>query len=296
MKGIININKPQEFTSHDCVAILRRLVGVKRVGHTGTLDPMATGVLPLCVGTATRIIEYLDNDRKEYRCTMELGIHTNTCDIWGEVLERKDADHLTEEEIRAAFDLFIGKISQVPPIYSALKIKGKKLYEYARAGQEVEIKPREIMIYSLDVEEIKGRQVTFCVTCGKGTYLRSICRDVGSVLGVGGTMTGLVRLASGAFRIEDSVEMEDLRQMSREEIAEKMVTMDYPLTSFSKCKVDRKTATDFIHGRRISPGGIFAEKPEGKVRIYYEGVFLGMAEFTEKPGELKPDKVFQTEI
>lgn len=296
MKGIININKPQEFTSHDCVAILRRLVGVKRVGHTGTLDPMATGVLPLCVGTATRIIEYLDNDRKEYRCTVELGIHTNTCDIWGEVLERKDADHLTEAEIRAAFDLFSGKISQAPPIYSALKIKGKKLYEYARAGQEVEIKPREIMIYSLDVEEIKGRQVTFCVTCGKGTYLRSICRDVGSVLGVGGTMTGLVRLASGAFRIEDSVEMEDLRKMSREEIAEKMVTMDYPLTSFSKCKVDRKTATDFIHGRRISPGGIFAEKTEGKVRIYYEGVFLGMAEFTEKPGELKPDKVFQTEI
>lgn len=293
MKGIINIYKPQNFTSHDCVAIVRRIVGVKRVGHTGTLDPMATGVLPICIGPATRIMEYLDHDRKEYRCTMELGISTDTCDIWGNVLDKKQIDHLTREEIRDAFLPFSGKITQVPPVYSALKVKGKKLYEYARAGEEVEIRPRTVTIHALEVEEIQGSKITFRVVCSKGTYIRSICRDVGESLGMGGTMSGLIRLASGVFRIEDAVGIDRLRQMSSQEVAAIILPTDYPLVSYQKLEVDRESGLDFIHGKRIRPTGSVGE---GKIRIYYNDVFLGMAAQTEKKGELKPDKVFHTEI
>ena len=293
MKGIINIHKPRDFTSHDCVAIVRRIVGIKRVGHTGTLDPMATGVLPICIGPATRIMEYLDHDQKEYRCTMELGTSTDTCDIWGNVLGRKQIDHLTRKKIRDAFLPFSGKITQVPPMYSAVKVKGKKLYEYARIGVEVEIKPRTVTIHALEVEEIQGGEITFRVVCSKGTYIRSICRDVGESLGVGGAMSGLIRLASGAFRIEDAIEMGQLRKMSSQGVAAIILPTDYPLVSYQKLEIDRERALDFIHGKRIRPAGGVGE---GKTRIYYNDIFLGMAAQTEKKGELKPDKIFHTEI
>ncbi len=293
MKGIINVNKPQNFTSHDCVAIVRRLVGVKRVGHTGTLDPMATGVLPICIGSATRIMEYLDDDKKEYRCTMQLGIDTDTCDIWGRTMEEKSFSHLEEEEIRGAFIPFNGEISQVPPIYSALKVKGKKLYEYARAGKEVEIKSRKVTIFQMDVEEICDGKITFRVICSKGTYLRSICRDVGNALGVGGAMSDLERLSSGAFHVEDAVDILDLKEMSTEEVEKKILPIDYPLTRFPKVQVKRDAAIDFTQGKKISCKGVF---PKGKIRVYYEDSFLGMADQVEGSEEIKAHKVFHTEI
>ena len=179
INGVVVVNKPQNWTSHDCVAVVRRVIGVKRVGHTGTLDPMATGVLPVCVGTAARINEYLDYDTKTYDCVMKLGIITDTLDIWGEVLEERPVPDMDEAVIAETIMGFTGEISQIPPKYSALKVAGKKLYEYARAGQEVEIKPRKINIKHISVNNIdlENKEISFTVECSKGTYIKKpVCR------------------------------------------------------------------------------------------------------------------------
>ena len=197
MNGILNFNKPQQMTSHDCVAIVRRATGIKRVGHTGTLDPMATGVLPICIGSATRITEYLDEDQKTYRCLMQLGIETDTQDIWGKVTSEQPVVNLNDEIIATAVLSFQGDIIQVPPKYSALKVAGKRLYQYAREGKDVEIKPRHIFISKMTLNQIHGNQVTFTVTCSKGSYIRSICRDIGCKLGCGAAMGRPDRIGIG---------------------------------------------------------------------------------------------------
>ena len=174
-EGILNINKPQNMTSHDVVSVARRTLGMKKIGHTGTLDPMATGVLPVCVGKSTRIMEYLDMDLKTYRCTMELGLQTDTQDIWGEVLERKPVT-CTQEQVKEVFSSFRGVIDQKPPMYSALKVEGKRLYEYAREGKTVDVKTRKIYIHALELEEIfpdGEKTVTFTVQCSKWSLWKS---------------------------------------------------------------------------------------------------------------------------
>ncbi|MBP3385202.1 MAG: tRNA pseudouridine(55) synthase TruB, partial [Firmicutes bacterium] len=213
--GIINVLKPQDFTSHDCVAIMRGVLGLKRVGHTGTLDPMATGVLPVCAGPAARVMEYLDLDFKTYECEMQLGLTSDTLDIWGEVEQAGDASAVTEEQIREAFVPFKGMISQVPPKYSAIKIDGRKLYQYARSGEDVDIPTREVYINDIEIISIdmKEKKILWRVECSKGTYIRSICRDIGDALGCGAVMTGLTRTASGAFTIENAVDIRQLRDM-----------------------------------------------------------------------------------
>ena len=199
-------------TSHDVVKKLRRLLGMKKIGHTGTLDPMATGVLPVCLGSATRITEYLDLDFKEYRCTMQLGRNTDTQDIWGETVEEFSTEGVTEEQIRQAFSAFHGVIDQKPPMYSAVRVEGRRLYEYARAGEEVDVKSRKIFIRNLSIEEVdmSSLMVTFTVECSKGTYIRTICQDVGIALGTGAVMTSLVRTRSGGFAIEKAITLEEL--------------------------------------------------------------------------------------
>ncbi|MEG0663391.1 MAG: tRNA pseudouridine(55) synthase TruB, partial [Anaerovoracaceae bacterium] len=286
-------NKPQNFTSHDCVAIVRRLVGVKRVGHTGTLDPMATGVLPVCIGTAARIMDYLDEDSKEYRCRLKLGIDTDTCDIWGKTISTGSTEGITEAQIIAAFAPFSGEISQIPPKYSALKVNGKKLYEYARAGQEVEIKARTVTIKELELEEIKGDEVAFRVVCSKGTYIRSICHDVGAALGCGAAMSALSRTASGVFFIEDAIDLEELRTMSKEEIIPLILPTDYPLVNFTPVQLSREEAKNFIDGKHIVYSGEITGK---KYKLYCEETFLGVAKYSEKYKKLVADKVFNTEI
>ena len=183
--GILILNKPQDWTSHDCVAVCRRVTGVKKVGHGGTLDPMAEGLLPVFIGKATKIMEYLDLDYKTYRCTAKLGITTDTQDVWGEVLEEKSPAGVTESEIMEKLQAFRGRITQLPPKYSAVRINGKRLYEYARDGEEVEIRPRDVEIKELAVTDIDMDEhtVTFDVTCSKGTYIRTICSDLGDALG-----------------------------------------------------------------------------------------------------------------
>lgn len=314
LTGIININKPKDWTSHDCVAVMRRVLGMKKVGHTGTLDPMATGVLPVCAGSATRVMEYLDLDFKTYRCEMQLGLTSDTLDIWGEITGRADTGAVTEEQVREAFAPFRGTIAQIPPKYSALKVDGKKLYQYARAGEEVEIKPREIYIRDLDLEKIdlEEKKITWTVTCSKGTYIRSICRDVGEALGCGAVMSGLTRLASGVFRLEDAVDLEKLRDMEQEEAQKLLLPPDTPLVHFGKAVLDKKQADRFCNGGHISMEEVAIERqpfykdrePHINVRPEYReaynlylredgcDIFLGVAFYSSKYKKLVADKVF----
>lgn len=254
--GIINVNKPQNMTSHDVVRDLRRALGMKKIGHTGTLDPMATGVLPVCLGSATRITEYLDLDFKKYRCTMKLGLVTDTQDIWGEVIEEFSTDGVTEEAIRDAFADFHGEIMQKPPMYSAVRVNGRRLYDYARAGEEVEVKSRKIFINGIDIENIDmdAKEITFTVECSKGTYIRTICQDVGIALGTGATMTALERIASGAFSIENAVDLEAIKKMSEEEVDNILLPCEYPLTHFGKAVLSPELGKKFVDGWHIRMG------------------------------------------
>ncbi len=317
INGIIPINKPQNWTSHDCVAVVRRVLHIKRVGHTGTLDPMATGVLPICVGTATRITEYMDRSFKEYKATLKLGITTDTQDIWGEVLSKCDipdtSDKKVREKINEIFDSFKGEISQIPPKYSAIKVAGKKLYEYAREGKEVEIKPRKVFINRIEILNISGDTIDFTVECSKGTYIRSICHDIGEKLGCGAAMSALVRTKAGGFLLKDCIDIEDIKEMTAEELRGELYKTDYPLSCFDKIFLSKKQARDFVNGKKIREIEIdktkikqclnnigntdnFEDKKEDKsyYTIYFEELFLGVA--TLQDGFLKADKVFDVRM
>ena len=210
--GVLNINKPAGWTSQDVCAKLRGRLHIKRIGHTGTLDPMATGVLPVCFGKATRVIEYYGNDHKSYHCCMKLGIETDTLDITGKVLRTGDYAEVSEKAVREAFKAFDGVIEQTPPKYSALMIDGKRAYDLARAGKDFEIKPRKVTIYDIAATKIdlENGELEFDVTCSKGTYIRTICDDIGRALGCGAAMTALTRTGSGYFKIEDSNTIEEV--------------------------------------------------------------------------------------
>ena len=206
--GFLNIYKPVGMTSHDVVAALRRITKIKQIGHTGTLDPFAEGVLPICVGKATRLIEYLQDD-KEYLATVQFGASTNTFDLDGEKISVSDKK-VTKSEVEEGLKAFSGEISQLPPIFSAIKVKGKKLYEYARKGEEVEIHPRKVVIENIELKEFdeENQQAQILIKCSKGTYIRSIANDLGQNLGCGGYLVKLIRTQAGSFRVEDSFQLD----------------------------------------------------------------------------------------
>ena len=208
--GFLNVYKPEGITSHDVVAKLRRVTKIKQIGHTGTLDPFASGVLPVCIGKATRLIEFL-NDDKEYIATVQFGKNTDTYDIEGNITA-EFGTKVTRDEILSALKTFEGEISQMPPIYSAIKVNGKKLYDYAREGKNVEIKPRNVKIYKIELLDFdENNQIAkILVNCSKGTYIRSIAFDLGAKLKCGGFLTELVRTKAGMFNIENAVPLEDL--------------------------------------------------------------------------------------
>lgn len=314
ISGIINVNKPAEWTSHDCVAVMRRILGTKKVGHTGTLDPMATGVLPICAGSATRIMEYLELDFKTYECEMQLGKESDTLDVWGNITSETPVPPLTEEDIRRAFKPFYGTIRQIPPKYSALKVNGKKLYEYARAGQEVEIKPRQVYIKELRVKKFDAEAgtVLWTVICSKGTYIRSICRDVGRALGCGAVMTALTRTGSGVFSLDQAVDLEMLKNMEQEDARRLLLPPDFPLVHFGRAVLTRDKAVSFCNGGHISMRDAVIEReplyrsetPHIPVREEYKNaynlyvreqeknVFLGVAFYSKTYKKLVADKVF----
>lgn len=295
--GILNINKPEGWTSQDVVAKLRGRLHIRRVGHTGTLDPMATGVLPVCFGKATRIIEYYDDDFKTYEAEMKLGMVTDTLDITGTVLETKPVD-VSEEDVIQAIDSFRGWITQIPPKYSALKVNGKPLYKYAREGVEVEIKSRKIYVADIQAMEVNlgENRILFRVTCSKGTYIRTICDDIGKKLGCGGTMTALQRIQSGCFRVEDARTLPEILKMTDEELERCVVPMDETLVHLGRIELKSMESVPFYYnGREIDTGyvNVLASPavPEAlqegsrlgdKYRVYDpEGKFLGISSLRE---------------
>ncbi|MBW4465505.1 MAG: tRNA pseudouridine(55) synthase TruB [Pegethrix bostrychoides GSE-TBD4-15B] len=214
MQGFLNLNKPVGFTSHDCVAKLRKLLRLKRIGHGGTLDPAATGVLPMALGKATRLLQYLSH-QKAYRARIRFGITTSTDDLEGEILTQQAAAGLTLAEIQSALPQFMGTIDQIPPSYSAIQVGGKRLYELARAGQLVEAPLRQVevqQIQILDWHPGEFPELELAITCGGGTYIRSIARDLGAVLETGGTLTGLIRTQSSSFHLAESLTLEELAE------------------------------------------------------------------------------------
>ncbi|MCQ2546005.1 MAG: tRNA pseudouridine(55) synthase TruB [Clostridia bacterium] len=326
--GILVLDKPQNWTSSDCVAICRRVLGVKgikKVGHGGTLDPMATGVLPIFVGQATRIMEYMDLDSKTYVCNARFGITTDTLDIWGQVLEEqnwqdiRDRQGITEEAIVEALKGFEGDIEQMPPKYSAVRVNGKRLYEYAYKGQEIsedvlaEIKPRKVYIKQITVNEVdmKKGELAFVVECSKGTYVRTICADLGEKLGCGCVMTGLQRVATGNITIEQAtVDAEQVKEMDAGQLEKLLLPSDYPLVHFGRVTMPEDRADYFSRGNSIWWSQIkVLEEPDESCRghknargrdyeciykVYQDntGEFLGTGFFDKKENKLKADKVF----
>jgi tRNA pseudouridine55 synthase len=208
--GVLNIYKPTGMTSHDVISILRKKTGVRQIGHTGTLDPFAQGVLPVCIGKATRLIEYMADD-KEYLATVQFGSSTTTFDIEGEIVFKSDKK-ISEKEIAEHLKFFEGEIEQIPPIYSAIKVNGKKLYEYARKGENVEVKPRKVFIENIELKSFNSelQQAEILLKCSKGTYIRSIANDLGNSLSTGAHLIKLIRTQAGNFRVENSTELENI--------------------------------------------------------------------------------------
>jgi len=217
MFGFLNIYKPKGMTSHDVISVLRRITKIKQIGHTGTLDPFAEGVLPVCIGKATRLIEYLEED-KAYIGTVQLGKSTTTYDIEGDITNESNKT-VTKDEIEPSLNNFKGEIEQLPPIYSAIKVKGKKLYEYARNNETVDIKPRKVTIDELKILnfDCKKQQLELYISCSKGTYIRSIANDLGEMLGTYGYLTNLVRVKAGDFKIENSIKLENFNSIEQVE-------------------------------------------------------------------------------
>ena len=212
MDGILNINKPRGITSHDVVIQVRKIFPFKKVGHAGTLDPDATGVLVVCLGKATKAVRFLINDDKEYEAVMILGISTDSQDASGKVLKRVDEVKVSETDVREVMERFRGDIEQIPPMVSAIHYKGKRLYQLARQGKVVERAPRKVKVFSLEILKMELPQIKFGVVCSKGTYIRTLCADIGEALGCGAHQAELTRIRSGAFHIRDSLTLEELRK------------------------------------------------------------------------------------
>ncbi len=275
LNGILNILKPPGMTSYDVVSIVRKKLNIKKVGHTGTLDPNAAGVLPICVGQATKISQYLLDSEKKYRVELTLGIETDTEDIYGTVINESPVVS-TEEEIKKAILGFIGTYEQIPPMYSAIRIKGKRLYKLARKGIEIKRSPRTVIIYSIDIIEIKNNKAMFDVLCSKGTYIRTLCKDIGNVLGCGGTMSFLLRVRSGRFDLETSITIEEL--LETEKVKDLLLPLDFPLKHIPKIIVKSASVKQALNGNRIYYYySINDEKIslETKVRIYIKKQFIG---------------------
>ena len=272
INGIVNIYKEKGYTSHDVVAVLRKVVGQKKIGHTGTLDPDATGVLPVCLGRATKVCELLTDHDKTYEALLLLGKTTDTQDISGEVLEERNPGDLTEEEVCSCIESFIGEYDQIPPMYSALKVNGKKLYELAREGKTVERKSRRVQIHGIRILEMNLPHVRMKVDCSKGTYIRTLCHDIGETLQVGGCMEELERTKVGRFLREDAVTLDEVRQkMEQGEGAELFTPLDQIFAELPAVTVTDAKAWMSYNGNDL-PERFLLEKEEWtdgqEVRVY----------------------------
>ena len=287
MLGFLNLNKSTGLTSHDCVARVRRLLKIKRVGHGGTLDPAATGVLPIAIGKATRLLQYLPKD-KVYNARIRLGVQTTTDDLEGEILKRRSPCEISSEQVHAILPQFIGKIEQTPPIYSAIQRDGKRMYELARAGEKVEIPSRiveikKIEILSWHLGEFSELEVE--IACGEGTYIRSIARDLGQLLDVGGTLARLIRVKSCGLELKDAITLENLEDaIAREEF--QPIAPEILLKHLDAIALEAEIAKRWCQGQKIKEEGKM--RSEAFVRVYdRENRFLGIGKQENFDGELR---------
>lgn len=281
MDGIINFFKPAGMTSHDAVAYFRRLLGTKKVGHTGTLDPMATGVLPICIGKGTKVSEYLLAVDKEYIAELTLGAATDSQDSTGNVTHTSDKV-VTLDEIEEALQSFKGSIDQIPPMYSAKKIGGKKLYELARNGIEVVREPRRINIKEIQILHNKdNKSIVFYTKCSKGTYIRTICNDLGIILGTYGHMSYLLRVGVGDFKIENSFGMDTLNSMSLDDIVKIIQPMDKAILFMEDIHLDSSYHKPLTNGVRVDIDNTSNVNVNQPLRVYVSNIFIGIGKLTE---------------
>ncbi len=298
--GVINIHKEKGYTSHDVVAKLRGIVGQKKIGHTGTLDPDATGVLPVCFGKATKLCDMLTDKNKTYETVMLLGTVTDTQDISGEVLSEMSVENLSDEMVREAVMSFVGDYLQVPPMYSALKINGKKLYELAREGIEVERKARPVSILDIQIKEIMLPRVRMEVSCSKGTYIRTLCHDIGEKLGCGACMEELIRTKVSRFELKDSVtlaQVQELKESGR--LEDILVPIDEMFADYEAVKLKSEFMALVYNGNTFLPKHLqnHIELVDGKrVRVYDgEGRFIAIYKFQKDNYIFKIEKMFHIE-
>lgn len=287
MNGVVIIDKPQGMTSHDVVAFMRRLTGIRKIGHTGTLDPMATGVLPICIGCATKAADMLTLSDKAYTAEFVLGKTTDTLDIWGNVTGEHDVN-VSEDEIREAVLGFVGEIEQIPPMYSAIKKQGKRLYELAREGVEVKREPRRVTIKKIEIKKIEGHRVTISVECSKGTYIRTLCADIGDKLKTGACMSVLRRTRTGPFSIECAVTPEEARAQY-EAGNLNIISTDSLFADLPKIMLNEKQTRSITNGVRMT----WRNAEEGETFRLYDsaGGFLCVSRI--KDGRLTLVKSFR---
>lgn len=277
--GILVINKSENMTSHDVVAILRKKLNMKRIGHTGTLDPMATGVLPICIGNSTRISEYIMNQGKSYIATLKFGESTTTYDSEGEITNISDNVSFTSDEINKVLKTFLGDISQTPPIYSAIKVNGKKLYEYARDNEKIEIKSRKVTVYDIKLLEIKNEFAKIYINCSKGTYIRSIIHDLGIKLNSYAHMTELIRTRVGHFDLENSIDISKIDSYSLEDLENSLISINDALYNFESIEVTKIIRDRLVNGQRINIKDLINIKipKDEEIKIISENEFIGIA-------------------
>ena len=287
LHGVLLLDKPLGLSSNDALQKAKWLLRAEKAGHTGTLDPLATGLLPLCFGAATKFSQLSLDADKRYLATLALGIRTTTGDAEGEVLERHDADHITPAQIAAACAAFTGEIDQMPPMYSALKHEGKALYEYARAGIEIERKSRRVTIHAIDIVSVQAGTVTLDVRCTKGTYIRTLAEDIGAKLGVGASLAALRRTGSGGLTLDGSITLSGLEALPDEQRAALLTSPDRLLAEAPELRLPAAEAARFLSGLRRRVDAPDAER----VRVYgpEARAFLGSAHITS--GELIADRL-----
>jgi tRNA pseudouridine55 synthase len=299
LDGILAVWKPAGWTSHDVVAKVRGITRTKRIGHAGTLDPQVTGVLPLCIGRATRVVEYMQELPKAYEAVLQLGIATDTEDMTGNVIERADAVHVSEEAARRTIAGFVGEIDQVPPMYSAVKVGGKRLYELAREGKSVERKSRKVTIYAIEVrflELVKPEpRIGLTVTCSKGTYIRTLCVDIGHALGVPAAMAELKRTLSAGFREADCLTLEEIASLQASNaLSAKLMPADRALEYLPRAELDERNADKALKGQKLSLAAApeHVDGDQKLVRFYGEQGFIGLFQADMELRAWRPVKVF----
>ncbi|QGQ96274.1 tRNA pseudouridine(55) synthase TruB [Paenibacillus psychroresistens] len=300
LEGVLPVIKPVDFTSHDVVAKVRGILGIRRIGHTGTLDPKVTGVLPLCIGRATRVVEYIQDLPKQYEAVLTVGLATDTEDMTGTVIERVEKVDLTEADIHRVFAKFLGIIDQVPPMYSAIKVDGQRLYDLARQGQVIERKSRQVEIYELELIkldlELDHPQIKFRVKCSKGTYIRTLCVDMGQALGYPAVMSELVRTATGPILLADCITLEELSELAKKnDVSSRMIATDQAIAHLPSCQVSELEALHAMQGKKIHlsslPNDVYEDQEI--VRLYSNDErFLGLFRWQDESKSFSPEKVF----